>query len=397
MHPASENNNIEFIHNPEFVEWVLRPNQESDQYWNLFLQENPDKANEISRARFIIQSLVSDPKKLPESEVAILWNKIQQTKNSGRRKVILLKRWSVAAGILILIGFSSLFIIKNTDSKVQKIDYASIAVIKPSGNEVKLILSNRTEKTFTSEKVELKYSKEGKLETKEGKQIQAEVLSNNFEIEEMNQLVVPRGKRSSVELADGSKLWLNSGSRAIYPVVFNKKNREIFLEGEGYLEVAHDPSRPFYVVTDLVKVKVLGTKFNISAYKDDNQVSVVLVEGSVQASAGAQKVELKPDQIMNYTINTLELSVEQANVLEYISWKDGWMLCNKEPIESITTKISRYYDVKISHDDARLSSMTLTGKLDLKSNCEEVLKVICATAPIQYEIIDNTVHLRIKE
>ncbi|MEI7830211.1 MAG: FecR domain-containing protein [Prolixibacteraceae bacterium] len=397
MQPASEHNSVEFIHNPDFVEWVLRPSQESDQYWKSYLEENPGRAKEISRARFIIQSLVSDPKKLPESEVAILWNKIQQTKNSGRRKVILLKRWSVAAGILILIGFSSLFIIKNTDSKVQKIDYASIAVIKPSGNEVKLILSNRTEKTFTSEKVELKYSKEGKLETKEGKQIQAEVLSNNFEIEEMNQLVVPRGKRSSVELADGSKLWLNSGSRAIYPVVFNKKNREIFLEGEGYLEVAHDPSRPFYVVTDLVKVKVLGTKFNISAYKDDNQVSVVLVEGSVQASAGAQKVELKPDQIMNYTINTLELSVEQANVLEYISWKDGWMLCNKEPIESITTKISRYYDVKISHDDARLSSMTLTGKLDLKSNCEEVLKVICATAPIQYEIIDNTVHLRIKE
>ena len=162
-----------------------------------------------------------------------------------------------------------------------------------------------------SKEVELKYSKEGKIETKAGKQIQTEDLKGNSEAEEMNQLVVPRGKRSSVELADGSKLWLNSGSRAIYPVVFSKKNREIFIEGEGYLEVSHDASRPFYVVTDAVKVKVLGTKFNISAYKEDNQVSVVLVEGSVEASVGLQKVVMKPDQIMNYAINTEKLSVEE--------------------------------------------------------------------------------------
>lgn len=397
MHLASEHNSVEFIHNPDFVEWVLRPSLESDQYWKSYLEDNPGKAKEIDQTRFMIEALVRDQKSLPESDVAILWDKIQQTKSFGRSKVINLKRWSVAAGILILVGISSLFILHNPTSKVKKIDYASIAVVKATGNEVKLILSNQTEKTFSTKQVELKYSKEGRLVTKEGKQIQTEDLNSNSEAEEMNQLVVPRGKRSSVELADGSKLWLNSGSRAIYPVVFNKKNREIFLEGEGYLEVAHDPSRPFYVVTDQVRVKVLGTKFNISAYKDDNQVSVVLVEGSVQASVGTQKVELKPDQIMNYAINSRKLSVEQTNVMEYISWKDGWMLCNKEPIESITTKISRYYDVKISYDDIRLSSMTLTGKLDLKSNCEEVLRVICATAPIQYEIIDNTIHLKIKE
>ena len=397
MHPALEDNSFEFIHNSDFVEWVLRPSQESDQYWKSYLEENPGKAKEIERTRFIVEALTRDNKSLQESEEAILWDKIKQTNGSGSRKTILLKRWSVAAGILILIGFSSLFILKNSDSKGKNIDYASIAVFKPSGNEVKLILSNRTEKSFSTKEVELKYSKEGKIETKAGKQIQTEDLKGNSEAEEMNQLVVPRGKRSSVELADGSKLWLNSGSRAIYPVVFSKKNREIFIEGEGYLEVSHDASRPFYVVTDAVKVKVLGTKFNISAYKEDNQVSVVLVEGSVEASVGLQKVVMKPDQIMNYAINTEKLSVEETNAMEYISWKDGWMLCNKEPIESITTKMSRYYDVKIIYDDVRLSSMTLTGKLDLKSNCEEVLRVLCATAPIKYEIIDNTIHLKIKE
>ena len=72
------------------------------------------------------------------------------------------------------------------------------------------------------------------------------------------------------------------------------------------------------------------------------------------------------------------------------------MLCNKEKMQSIITKLSRYYDAKISYDDERLNSMTLTGKLDLKSNCEDVLKVICATAPVNYEIIDHTIHLTMK-
>jgi len=397
MRQTNEPNKIEFIHNPDFVEWVLKPSIESDIYWETYVKDNPSREKDIDHARFLINGLVRQPKSLTEAEVSALWDKIERTENFRKRRLINLKKWSVAASILIIVGISGWLTVKNNPSKIKEIDYHSIAVAPTSGNDIKLILSDQSEKTFTSKEVDLKYNQDGQLETKAGKQVQTEDLSKKPETEQMNQLVVPRGKRSSVELADGSKLWLNSGSRAIYPVTFNKKNREIFIEGEGYLEVAHDASRPFYVVTDQVKVKVLGTKFDISAYKDDDYVSVVLVEGSVQASTGTESLVMVPNQKLNFSIETQKSTLEKTNALEYTSWKDGWMLCNKEQIQSITTKLSRYYDIKISYTDLRINSLTLTGKLDLKSNCEDVLKVICTTAPLNYEIIDNTIYLTIKE
>lgn len=396
MKHTNYNTKIEFIHNPGFVEWVMRPSAESDQYWETYLTENPLQKKEIDQARFLINGLVNNQKSLTETEVSLLWDKIKETDLSKRRKFFKLKRWSAAASILLILGFSGWLANRINTHKIKETNYRSIEVAVNSCNDIKLIMSDLTEKTYDTKEVDLKYNQEGKLETKTGKQVKTEELKKGSEIVQMNQLVVPCGKRSSIELADGTKLWLNSGSRAIYPVAFNGKTREIYIEGEGYLEVAHDATKPFYVVTDHVKVKVLGTKFDISAYKDDDHVSVVLVDGSIQASSGTEKTVMKPNERLNYLKLTQSSTIEKTNVIEYISWKDGWMLCNKEQIQSITTKLSRYYNIKINYDDPRLKSMTLTGKLDLKRNCEDVFKVICATAPLKYEISDNTINLTVK-
>ena len=396
MRLPNDNNKIELIHNPDFVEWVLNPSEQSDQVWKSYLAQNPLQKKDFDHARFLIKGLSHNQKSLTDSQVSVLWEKISQTRNIRKKRVFNLTRWSAAASILFILGMSFWLTTRNNTTKTKEINYHSIAVAKVTGNDIKLILSDQTEKTFATKEVDLKYNQNGQLESKIGKTVQTEDLNKSNESEQMNQLVVPRGKRSSVELADGSKLWLNSGSRAIYPVAFNKQTREIYIEGEGYLEVKHDASKPFFVVTDHVKVKVLGTKFDISAYKDDDHVSVVLVEGSVQATTVTQSLFMQPNQKLIYTLDTQKSTVEKTNVLEYTSWKDGWMLCNKELIQSITTKLSRYYDIKISYSDLRLNSLTLTGKLDLKSTCEDVLKVICTTAPLNYEVIGNTIHLTMK-
>jgi ferric-dicitrate binding protein FerR (iron transport regulator) len=396
MTHINQPDNTEFIHDPKFVEWVLLPTAQSNQFWEAFLHEHPSRKKELEQARFLVKGLNSQQKSLTDAEVSVLWDQIRQTDLIRKRRTFSMKRWSVAAGILMILGFSGWWLSTSNNSKTKEINYQSIAVLVNPGNEIKLILSNKTQKTFSAKEVELKYNQQGKLETKTGNKVETEDLNQGSETVQMNQLVVPRGKRSTVVLADGTKLWLNSGSRAIYPVTFNGKTREIFIEGEGYLEVAHNESKPFYVVTDQIKVKVLGTKFDISAYRDDTHVSVVLVEGSVQASTATENLVMKPNQILNYEKLTQRLTIEKTNVLEYVSWKDGWMLCNKEPIQSITTKLSRYYDIKINYSDLSLSNMTITGKLDLKSNCEDVLKVICATAPLKYEINNNNISLTIK-
>ena len=393
----AEQKKIEFIHNADFVKWVLKPTDTSEQYWSNYIAENPSHKKEIEHATFLIKGLVQNQKSLSESDVLALWNKIKQTGISRKNNIIHLKRWSAVAGILLILGISGWFVSHRITPKTTEINYQSIAIAKVSDNDIKLILSDSTEKIFATKEVVFKYKQDGKLETKIGNQVQTEELIKNSDAEQMNQLIVPRGKRSSIELADGTKLWLNSGSRAIYPVAFKGKTKEIYIEGEGYLEVVHDAIHPFYVVTDLVKVKVLGTKFDISAYKEDNSVSVVLVEGSVQTTIGTENIIMKPDQILNFEKLTQRSTIENTNVLEYVSWIDGFMICNKEQIQSITTKLSRYYDVKINYNDLKINYLTLTGKLDLKSNCEEVMKVICTTAPLKYEIVDNTINLSMKE
>jgi hypothetical protein len=397
MTPSNEPEKVDFIHNPQFVDWVLKPTDLSNQFWEAYLSENPSRKKELDHARFLLKGLLINEHSLTEAEVLALWDKIEKTKSTRSIKLIYLKRWTAAAGILLLLGLSGWLMSRQGSQKTSLINYQSIATNIDPGNDIKLILSDQSQKTFSAKEVELKYNQEGKLETKTGKQVQTEHLTQMTKTIQMNQLVVPRGKRSSIELSDGTKLWLNSGSRAIYPVTFNGKTREIYIEGEGYLEVAPDASKPFYVVTDLIKVKVIGTKFDISAYKDDDRVSVVLVEGSVQASSPTEHLMMKPNQIMNYEKQTQKSTLEETNVLEYISWKDGWMLCNKEQIQSITTKLSRYYNIKINYSDTRLNNLTLTGKLDLKSNCEDVFKVICTTAPLKYEIKENTIYLKPKE
>ena len=97
-----------------------------------------------------------------------------------------------------------------------------------------------------------------------------------------NTLIVPYGKRSQLQLADGSKVWLNSGSKLVYPVTFEGKRREVYIEGEAIFDVAHNAKQPFIVLSKDHEIEVLGTLFNVSNYLDDESISTTLKNGSVQ-------------------------------------------------------------------------------------------------------------------
>lgn len=383
------------IHDPQFIEWIVSPTDELNDYWNDWLKNNPGKQSEVDEARFLVNNFIRNEGSLSQKEISELWIKIDSGKTSHSIKLVLLKRWFAAASILLVLGLTGLIATHFISSKTSQVDYKSIAIAKDNSNEVKLILSDQSEKTFTSKDVKLKYNEKGEVETADGK---IEKMRNSSEeTDKMNQLIVPRGKRSNIVLADGTKLWLNSGSRAIYPVVFNKKFREIFIEGEAYLEVQRNPEKPFFVVTDKMKIKVLGTRFNINSYQNEDFSSVVLVEGSLLAMSGNQKNLMKPNQILSCDNRTGITSVREGDVRPYISWKDGWLLCNQEKIGKVMTKLERYYDVNIDADDERINSMTLSGKLELKDSLQQVLTIICKTAPIKFEQINHTIRLSIKK
>ena len=198
----------------------------------------------------------------------------------------------------------------------------------------------------------------------------------------MSEVVVPFGKKLQLALEDGTKVWLNAGSRMAFPTKFTGKKREIFLkEGEGYFEVAHNQKRPFYVNTAEIAIKVLGTKFDISAYKSDNLIETVLIEGRVaiskQSAFGFLKGEsiLMPNQKASYDRKDRFIVVKDDPNVDYaIAWTEGWFKFNQQSINDVLNKLQRYYNVRFVFDPGFSTEGLITGKLDLKDTIEQVMK-----------------------
>ena len=154
---------------------------------------------------------------------------------------------------------------------------------------------------------------------------------------ELNRLVVPYGKRTNLTLADGSEVWLNSGTQLDFPSEFRGKTREIHVDGEIYIDVAPNQQIPFIVHAQDMQIRVLGTSFNISAYRDDIKKTIVLVEGKVKVERGeTQLAELLPNEKIDVTEN--KVLKETVNTSEYISWKKGILEFNGTPCRN-TQKI----------------------------------------------------------
>lgn len=381
----------DLIHNPEFLEWVTKPTEESDLYWNQFISANPSRKKEMREAISIIKGIVPAEKELSEEVVNHLWKRIEKDTVGAKKIIFRLSGWMSAASLILLIGVAGVIYYQLDRTTELPVDYESIAKVETPDNEVKLIFADKSEEVLHSNNLDIKYDSKGEIVVNSDKRLTQKIEELKDEDDQLNQLVVPRGKRTSLTLSDGTRLWLNSGSRAIFPVLFGKEKREIFIEGEAYLEVAHDAAKPFFVVTNNFQVKVLGTKFNVSAYPEDPSSSVVLVEGSVQAKVDSKKMTMKPNQMVTYERKTGTAELNETDVLPYVSWKDGWLYCEKETLETIATKLSRYYNVKIEFKDAETKEMTLTGKLDLKTECSGIFNAISSTAPISFEIQNDAI------
>lgn len=204
-----------------------------------------------------------------------------------------------------------------------------------------------------------------------------------------NQLIVPYGKRSSLTLSDGSKIWVNAGTRVIYPVEFSKDKREISIDGEIYGgDFAHDPGRPFTIRARDMEVQILGTQINIQAYQDDNQQTVVLVTGavSVKKKGGEKAQRLIPNQMI--TITEKDINVRTVNVLNYTSWKDGYYQFKNEKLQTVLDRLSKYYGVTIECDP-KAAGLHCSGGLFYQDDILQILDGVCLSAPVRYEMKED--------
>ena len=207
--------------------------------------------------------------------------------------------------------------------------------------------------------------------------------------EEWHILRIPRGGEYTLELEDGSRVWLNSASELRYPVRFTGKNRQVILEGEAYFEVVRNEARPFIVQSGRQQVEVLGTSFDVTAYEGEPGIYTTLLQGSVEVSGEGDKQLLKPGQQAIYTEEGIE--VREVNAALYCSWIQDRFVFVSEELEAVARKLERWYDVSFFFAGESLKIKRFSGSIPKYSDLSKVLKMLELTTNIRFKKTDKTV------
>ncbi|MBB6235889.1 hypothetical protein HDC90_000489 [Pedobacter sp. AK013] len=295
-------------------------------------------------------------------------------------------RIAIAASILIALGTGLWFYQnQNIEPQLQAVIHTDIP---PGKNTAMLTFSNGAIIQLSDTRKAV-FVNHNKLTYNDGSVAGLGTQDRDIAAGELITAVTPKGGTYQVILSDGTHVWLNADSKLSFPSQFTSNKREVSLSGEAYFEVAKNKAKPFVVNYGKAEVEVLGTHFNIMAYKDETASKVTLLEGAVKINNGAEKVVLKPGQqaeiseragqgiILNNDIDT-----EQA-----VAWKDGYFMFANEPVESIMRKIERWYDVSIIYQD-NLQDKALWGTVSRYKNVSEVLKRLELTGVVRFKM-DN--------
>ena len=381
-----------------FLESEQHPTPESIMFWDKLAQENKQLAKEIAIARNLLHILRHVPKPyLPQQKVDSIWKCISDQNRleiqNKRKRRILYRTLAAACIVVFLVSGWYLQNIYQTSECMEKSDIVAVKKPDVSTNQTLLILSEKKQIAIQGKESKLHYNQQGKLNV--NSQTINQETENDKKKDTYNQLIVPAGKRSSITFSDGTRIWLSASSRVVYPVEFMKNKREIYVEGEAFLDVYHDKSRPFIVKTNKMDIQVLGTTFNVCAYEKENIQTVVLVTGKVEVKTNNNETKtLSPNNLLAYN-DQQGISVHPVDVQEYIAWKDGFYQLKKERLEIITKKLSKYYGKTII-TDKQLANITCSGKLDLKEELDDVLHTLIQTVPAQITESNEKIYINVK-
>ncbi|GGI23379.1 FecR family protein [Pedobacter mendelii] len=205
------------------------------------------------------------------------------------------------------------------------------------------------------------------------------------------------GKISILDLSDGTKITLNANSTIKLPKVFGSKKREVFLIGEAFFEVSKDKSRPFTVNANGTKTVVLGTKFNVSAYGTKPDVSVALIEGSIEisANAGRDKMLLRPSEMATFFTKNKTLIRTGFDQHEVTSWRTGQIIFRNANFKTIAEKLKNSYGIKLI-DQSNMKDWNYSGEFE-KADYITIIKSICFAENITYEQTNQTIKLKQKK
>ena len=318
-------------------------------------------------------------------------------KAKRRKKLINFRRIAAAASILLIVSLS-IFKVSNVFESSEEIVTIK-NVVDTGGSKTILTLDNGNQISLEKDKKYL--TEEVKGDGKKLLYVQVDNESKLDEIIKYNYLTVPRGGEYSVVLEDGTKVQLNSDSKLRYPEKFiDGKSRDVeLLYGEAYFEVSasskHNGST-FNVISGNQNVQVLGTQFNIKAYKEDSIITTTLVEGKVLVQKGKLREVLKPSQQSIIGADSDSIIISMVDVSKEIAWVNGLFSFEEKPLDEMMKVLSRWYAAEIIFENANQKQFVFTGVLERTKSIENILKIIKETSKneINFEINENKIIIK---
>ena len=210
------------------------------------------------------------------------------------------------------------------------------------------------------------------------------------------EISTPKGVRDSVLLSDGSKIFLNGGSDLKYPRQFTGDIREVSFTGEGYFEIAKNAKKPFLINTELIEVKVLGTKFNLKAYANDMSVETILEEGRVQVkhSASNQILDMKPNDCVTFNKQMNTFSTKQVDPSMATMWRSGKYSFHSTPFPEFAQTLERGFGVTFIIENPDVASRHFTGEFIRGESIDEILNILKISSKLNYQKKDNIITIR---
>lgn len=328
----------DFIKDEFFVKWVSDPDEETDLFWKRWIANHPEKRKEIETAKKFIQDLqYADQYSLPEKTFSQIHENIIRFNRSQKNYEVHDKNyrrwWLAAAAITLIIVSIGVFRLNKSD--------------KPDTNVAITYITKET----------------------------------------------VNGVKHTISLPDGTKVKLNSGSSIKYPESFTDGSREVFLDGEGFFEVTENPQKPFIVRSSNIETQVIGTSFNMRAYKNEHVSKVAVLTGMVKVSlSDVESVLIAPKQMAVYDQDAQNLITSGFNFAEEVGWKEGILNFANEPLSQVFQELEVWYGIKIQPGDH--VSLTDVYKGEFKNETlENVLSAIAYASGFQYYIEEKNVFI----
>ena len=311
----------------------------------------------------------------------------QFLEQTSRNSVNYLQLFQVAASVILLIAFSWLgYELTNTEK------YYSLSEVKPikaKEGKVELVLSSGKSVLLSKQGEEVIKETQGEIRKKNGLVDYLGFKNTRQKYIQYNTVNVPRGSDFKLILSDSTIVWLNAESSITYPIQFAANSRNVRISGEVYFDVMRNTNQPFVVETHGTKVKILGTEFNINAYKEGDGIFTTLIEGSVVVGNQFGKtIVIKPNE-QAMSNNSLDITVRKVDINHVIDWRYGKLDFEDEPLVDILEELARWYDLKIFYESDELKNFEFTGGIDRYEDLGKLLKLFEMTKSVQFYVKDD--------